>query len=432
MIRYVLIVFGCVVSMMAKETVISLSEAYQRALLYEAKLRSVAYQVEAKKEDVKQAESQLFPQIQVSVENSNRDYTENFYKRDIKESYNSATISASQVLYHPEILSQIESAELKVDSAKIYFSKQQQELAYKVADAYISILKYQNSVSVANSYVKTNEIKHQQIAEKFDLQLSNKMDFLESKLAYEQAKITLHKQENLLLIAKTKLKNLIGFDIVAIPSIEFDRLDLQSLLHFQNKDALENNPDLLMGRINTQIYEKEIEIAQYGHYPKLDLTLSHSQYYTKDTTVDYEKDSRIMLQMRMPLFQGGRVSSQIEKNRIMLLSAKEDLTDQQREITLKYEELLLTYEAAIKDITLQKDAERSATLYLTAVQKGYEYGLKNLIDLEDAKTKLFETKFKLIDSVYALINAYVGILNITGKLTPHDLERLNTLIFKTT
>lgn len=430
MMRHIFIWLGISLALYADSSVITLSEAYQRALSYEAKLRSVAYQVDAKKEDVKIAESQLYPQVYASLDHSDRQYKDNFYKNKTKESYNSSSITASQVLYHPEIIAQIESAELKVDSAKVYLSKQEQELAYKVTDAYISILKYQNSVAVANSYVKTNHIKHQQIAEKFDLHLSNKMDFLESKVAYEQAKITLHKQENLLSIAKNKLKNLIGVEIVDMPSIAFDSLDLDQLLHLSIHEELENNPDIMMAKIGTQIYEKEIEAAKYGHYPKLDLSLSHTEYNTQDKTVDYERDSRVMLEFKIPLYQGGRVNSQIEKNRVMLNSAKEDLTDQQREVRIKYEELVLNYEAALRDIKLQKEAEVSASLYLSAVQKGHEYGLKNLIDLEDAKTKLYETKFKLIESVYTFINAYIGILNITGKLSPQDLEKLNNMIFK--
>lgn len=416
----------------ADVSTVTLSDAYKSALLYEAKLKSVGYQVDAKAEDVKQAESQLYPQIFASLDNSNREYKDHYYQKTVREKYNSASITASQVLYHPEIISQIESAELRVDSAKIYLSKQEQELAYKVADAYISILKYQNSVAVANSYVKTNLIKHQQIAEKFDLALANKMDFLESKLSYEQAKITLHKQENLLSLSKVKLKNLTGLNIESIPSVEFDSLSIDNLLFIEKTEDLQNNPDIKMAQLSTKIYEKEIESAKYGHYPKLDLSVSHTQYNTKDQTVDYDKDSRVMLEFKIPIFQGGRISSQIEKNRIMLNSAKEDLTDQQREVKIKYEELILNYEAAIKDIALQKDAQNSAILYLSAVQKGHEYGLKNLIDLEDAKTKLYETKFKLIDSVYTLINSYVGILNITGKLTTKDIEKLNEIIFKTT
>lgn len=430
--RY-LVILSLIISLLSSTDMptVTLSDAYKAALLYEAKLKSVGYQVDAKEEDVKQAESQLYPQIFASLDNSNRKYKENFYKRDIKENYNSASITANQALYHPEIFSQIESAELKVDSAKIYLSKQQQELAYKVSDAYISILKYQNSVAVALSYVNTNLIKHQQISEKFDLALANKMDFLESKLSYEQAKITLHKQENLLSLAKVKLKNLTGIDVETIPSVEFDTLSIENLLFIEKTEDLHNNPDIKMAQLSTKIYEKEIESAKYGHYPKLDLSISHTEYNTKDTTVDYERDSRIMLEFKIPIFQGGRISSQIEKNKIMLNSAKEDLVDQQREVKIKYEELILNYEAALKDIALQKNAQNSATLYLSAVQKGHEYGLKNLIDLEDAKTKLYETKFKLIDSVYTLINSYVGILNITGKLTTKDIEKLNEIIFKT-
>ena len=431
MLKYILIaamITQC--TLYAQNKTITLSEAYSLALSYEAKLKSVGYQVDAKREDVIQAESQLYPQISAGLTNSNRRYKEHYYQRNIKEAYSSASISASQVLYHPEIFAQIESAELKVDSAKIYLTKQEQELAYKVADAYVSILKYQNGVAVADSYVNTNFIKYQQISEKYNLNLSNKMDFLESKLAYEQAKITLHKQDNLLALAKVKLKNLIGLDVESIPSIQFDDLEVENLLKIAEGESLEENPDIKMSKLNTQIYEKEIEVATYGHYPKLDLSFSHEEFHTNDNTVDYDRDSRVMLMFRLPIYQGGRVSSQIEKNRVLLYAAKEDLTDQEREVKIKYEELTLNYEAALKDIVLQKDAKNSAELYLLAVQKGYEHGLKNLIDLEDAKTKLYESKFKLIDSVYTLINSYVGILNITGKLTTHDIEKLNSMIFK--
>ena len=45
----------------AGNTIIGLSQAYKMALEHEAKLKSIGYQVEAKEQDVKQAESQLYP-----------------------------------------------------------------------------------------------------------------------------------------------------------------------------------------------------------------------------------------------------------------------------------------------------------------------------------------------------------------------------------
>ncbi len=406
----------------------TLSEAYKRALDHEAKLKSVAYQVNAKEEDIRQAESQLYPQIYTSLDNSHREYKDNLFHMQTKEKYNSASITASQAIYHPEILSQIESAKLKADSARIFLSKQEQELAFQVCNAYISTLKYQNSVILAQSYVNTNLLHYQQIKQKLDLQLSTKMDLMESKLAYEQSKSLLHKQEQFLVLSKMKLKKLTGIELHNIPSISFDTLDIKSLLQLTANQDLSQNPDLKMSKLNTQIYEKEVETAKYGHYPIVDLSFSHTEYQTNDVTVDYERDSRVVLGIKIPLYQGGKVDSQVEKNRLLLQSAKEDLIDQQREIQVKYEELLFNYKSSFEDISLQKDARQSATLYLYSVQKGYEHGLKSLIDLEDAKTKLYEIEFKLIESIYDLINTYVNILNITGRLTFHDIERLNSLM----
>lgn len=421
--------FGCILICLKAnaEDQISLSDAYKKALLYEAKLRSVHYQVDAKEEDVVQAKSQLYPQVYMSIDNSQQKYEDNYLHKNYKERYNSASISATQAIYHPEIMTQIESEELKANSAKIYLSKQQQELAYKVTDAYISILKYQNSVLVAQSYVNANWIKHQQVAEKFSLQLANKMDYLESKVVYEQAQISLQKQEKLLALSKSKLKNLIGVDLIQIPVVDFEQFETEALLLLPNQLELDENPDIKIGKINTQVYEKEVEIAKYGHYPKLDLTISHTKYETNDMTVDYNKDSRVVLEFKLPLFQGGKVNSQIEKNKFLLYSAKEDLISQEQEITMKFDELMINFMTAQKDIIQQKNAKKSAELYLSSVQKGYEHGLKNLIDIEDARTKLYETKFKLIDSVYVFLTSYIALLNINGKLNIKDLEKINNL-----
>lgn len=413
----------------AGNAVIGLSQAYKMALEHEAKLKSIGYQVEAKEQDVKQAESQLYPQIFSTIDNVNRDYKETTAKKSIREGYNSASISASQVIYHPEILTQIDSAKLQVDAARVAFSKEEQDLAYKVADAYVSILKYQNGVSVAESYVKTSQVKYQQIAEKLNLQLSNKMDLYESKLAYEQSKIILHKQEQLLLLSKLKLKNLIGIEIQEMPVIDFDTINIEELIQFTKKQNLTDNPDLKMARINTEVYQKEIQSAKYGHYPKLDLVATHTKYDTNDLTVDYEHDSKVMLEFKIPIFQGGKIDAQVQKNQLMLNAARESLIDQERAIKEKYDELLLNYEAAKETIMMQRDAKNSAELYLHAIQKGYDHGLKSLIDLEDAKTKLYESKFKLIDAVYTMIDSYIGILGLTGRLEIRDIEALNRLLF---
>ena len=76
------------------------------------------------------------------------------------------------------------------------------------------------------------------------------------------------------------------------------------------------------------------------------------------------------------------------------------LKDTQRKTIAQYEELMIELNNSKENISLYREAIKSSQLYLHAVNRGYEKGLKDLIDVEDARTKLFETKFKLIDAIY--------------------------------
>ena len=81
-----------------------------------------------------------------------------------------------------------------------------------------------------------------------------------------------------------------------------------------------------------------------------------------------------------------------------------------------------------ENISLYREAIKSSQLYLHAVNKGYEKGLKDLIDVEDARTKLFETKFKLIDAIYLYIKSYTSLLNTFGLLSSDKLVELDEVL----
>jgi outer membrane protein len=412
----------------ADASFLTLSDAYQRALAHAFKLKSAAYQADAKQEEIQEAQSQLYPQVYMSLDKVHRKYRDNLFHYTTKEAYNSASIVASQSLYRPEILSQIDSAKLQAESAKLYVTQQEQVVASRLIDAYLSVLKSQSSVRVAQSYVETNRLRYEQIRRKLELQLATKMDLAESKVVYEQSQIVLHKEERSLKLAELTLAKLVGSINVDVPKIVLEQLPVETLLPQFSHDALDRNLDLQMGKLATSIYEKEVEIAKYGHYPSVELSFSHSRYDTNDITVDYERDSRVMLEVKVPLFQGGKVNAQIEKNRLRLLASQEDFNDKQREIQLRYEGLLVTYASLVENVRLQKEAKASAQLYLYAVEKGYDRGLKSLIDLEDAKSKWYESHFKLIDTIFSLLNTYVDLLSVSGRLNAQTVERLNSFM----
>ena len=410
---------------------LSLEFSYKQALSYESKVRSNMQQVYAKNEDINQAKSKLYPKIDFLASGTKRDYKLNYNGNKRKENYYTYKLSAQMPLYHPENYNIIDQTRLKYDYSNLYLTQLKQELGYNVIDAYMSMVRAKNSLLVANAYLQANRLKYQQISKMYDKRLANRMDFLESKLTFEQSKIKVSSEKHNLHLALVKFKNLTGIKNPDVPLIDFEKLDLSELYNIANKkEILKSNLEMQKSRTNLKIANKQIEQAYYGHYPKVDLSASVSKYDTDNSYTDYKHESTLMLNFRLPLYQGGYVKSLIAKNRYLLSASQEEITGVQRKVTSKYEEITVQMSEAKENIALYKDTIKSAELYLEAVSKGYEKGLKNLVDVENAKTKLYESKFKLIDAVYTYIKAYSGILNLSGKLLKENLANLDRILFQ--
>lgn len=405
----------------------TIERAYTHALKYEASLQSYSYQVKAKEEEIVQAKSRLYPKLDVSASTTSSKTDYSGLIRD--EKYSSVTLMGEVPLYHPEYLNNIEQSKLHYSYSDIYLNQLKQDLAGRTVDAFMSIVRAKNSLEVARAYLEANRARYEQIKKMYKRRLSNKMDLLTSRVTYEESKIKLNSEKQNLHLAKIKFKNLTGIKKIIIPTINLEHIDISKLVISTTKEEVERlNLEIKKSNVNIALMHKQIENARYGYYPKVDLTASVSKYNTSSPSI-YDNGSKIMVTMRIPLYQGGYTSSQVAKYRYLLSAAGEELKDVERKTVSDYEELAIKLETAKENILLYKEAIKSAKLNLYAVNKGYESGLKNLIDVEDAKTKLFETKFKLIDAVYTYITSYSTILGLLGSLDKEKVRELDSVLF---
>ena len=408
---------------------LNIQNSYKRALEFESKVNSYMFQVEAKKEEINLAKSKLKPKVNLNASAALREYKINATGDSRDEKYALVSLGLDVPVFHPEYDNFVEQSKMKHRFSMLYLEQLKQDLAYNVVDAYISILRADNSLKVAKSYLSANKIRYEQIKRLYEKKLSNKMDLLASKVTYEQSKIKVNSEKQNLRLAKFKFKNLTGIDSFTIPNIDFEKVDVSSLFITKSKDELfSQNLEIKKSKLNIDLTKKQIKNSQYGYYPKVDLSASATAYGSKNEYTDYTRDSRVMLNMKIPLYQGGYVKADISKYRYLLSAANEDLKDVERKVEYNYEELYTKFKTSKRNITLYKDAIESARLYLHATKKGFEVGLKNVIDLEDAKAKLYESQFKLIDSVYEFIKSYVSLLNLYGDIDSIKLSELDSIL----
>ena len=407
------------------------SKAYELALENANTLRSSKYVAEAEKEKINQEESQLYPQINLAATYKKTEYESNPAKDMTRQGLITYSLSARQSIYNPEVYTRVDMQESRSKYSDVKVEYEKEVLAQELFKTYLDILKSQNKIKLLESYLEYNRSKLEELTKKFDMDMSNKMDLLQMRVEYNAAEIELDKENKLFHVYDLKFKHFIGEISYELPRIESDKILLETITQMKQQVAsvenIQKSLRVQQAEAALQVSEAEIQNAKSGHLPKLTLDAAYSKYDTDTPTVDapYNTVKYAMLSLNIPVYGGGYVSSKVDSSKLMYKAANEDLQNATKETQVFYDEYLAIFEASSESVTMYKDALASAELYLEAIEQGYKYGLKSIIDLNDAKNKLNEVKYKYVENLYSLVDSYIGLLMVTNNFKElHLLDKL--------
>ncbi|PHS55937.1 MAG: hypothetical protein COB17_10665 [Sulfurimonas sp.] len=406
---------------LADADVLLFTKAYDLALLNAHEIKSSVYQSKSNVEKVNQEKSRLYPQVNLSGSYRKAKYQYSDSNREaISQSLFNGTLSVQQSIYNPEIYSKID---METSRAKLYktgIKLKKEELAQSVFEAYLNLLKSRNKIDLYKSYLQYSKTRLKELNKKYDLYLANKMDVLEMKVEYNSANIDLTKELKLNKVYGLKLNKLIGDFKYDLPDVNSDANILDSISAMKDtiKDDGEfsKNLKIAQAKIALKLSQDTINNAFDAHLPRIDFDVSASIYETsKPTLLDPYSDivqARIVL--NIPIYSGGMTSSRVIAAELMKKAAYEDLLNTKKEVMVEYDEKKAIFDASIESVSMYNDAFTSAKLYVDAIKQGYAHGLKSVTDLNDAKNKLYEVKYKYIENIYEMVNSYVGLLIVTN------------------
>jgi len=426
--------FAFVASLLAgslSAQVLTFSQAYDLALLNANRIKSSVYQADSNKESINQEKSRLYPQISFSSYYRRSEQELNVKNRsvqndEIKQSLLSYAVSLRQSLYNAQTYSRIGIEQSRDELTQTKVELYKKELAQEVFTVYLDVLKSVNKIELFKSYLEYNKYKLQALTKKYEMNLSNKMDLLEVQVDYNSAQIDLDKETRLLKVSKLKLEKFIGQVEYELPIVESDKSIVENMTmmrEFIADGSLVKNLEIKQAKIARQMAQKEIKNAYNEHMPTLDFDASYSMFDTDNPTSDsdYDNIQQYRVTLNIPIYTGGYVSSKVTAAELMSKASAEDLLDTQKEAKVRYDEYLALYDAASDSVTMYKGAIESAELYVEAIQQGYEHGLKSIIDLNDAKSKMYEVKYRYVENMYEMVDSYVGLLIVTNRFEAIEL-----------
>jgi outer membrane protein len=323
---------------------------------------------------------------------------------------------------------------LQVQLAEQQLQLAAQDLLLRVSRGYFDVLQAQDDLAAAAAQ---QDAMVQQLAQtKRSLEVGTVpiTDFNEAQGRHDLAVAQRIAAVNELESKKRVLERYIAQPLPTLarlgPSASVDILtpDMQRQLV---ADAPNNALQVIIGRTNMQVAEKEISRREAGHYPTLDLVATvrddrnqnYGQFGGSNTT-----ESSIGVELTIPIYQGGVLSSRTreaiaDRNRTL-----QELSNAQRQATLDAQQAQLGVQSGSALTQALKQALISSETQLRSTQRGLQVGVRTRVDVLNAEQQLFATRKDLAAARYKTLVAALQLKAAAGTLAEADLRALDALL----
>jgi outer membrane protein len=436
--KLLIVVLSC--SYLSAENIL---EIYNEALENDPTYRSAEYSYLADKEIVVQGRAALLPSITLSGSTNWNEY----YQNDVlQQEYNSFSKSAriTQPLFRLDTWFNFKRSKSLTNAAEADFAYEQQSLLLRTAELYFGVLRAIDNLNAAISEEKAIKKQLDQAQQRFEVGLSAITGVQEAQLAFDLSKAARISTEGNLFSAREALNALIGREIFSLNELG-DDLIVSSPYPNSKEEwvelALKNNYQLKASYLRKDAAKNNARNAASNHLPKIDIVGSGSDSETNQFNYEgFEINGQDIpipavtgrrnyaIQMSVPIFQGGAVSSRRKQAYSQYNQADENSLFTERRVIQEVRSQFSNVATLVANVTAQKQAVISATSALEATQVGYKVGTRNVVDLLQAEKNLYSAEKNLANAKYDYILANLRLALAAGTISPSNIVDINNLL----
>ncbi|MET0085355.1 MAG: TolC family outer membrane protein [Sedimenticola sp.] len=409
-----------------------LAQVYALAKENDAQLRAARATRDSALEAKPQAKALLLPTVSLTG-NANRVH------RDVQSSPSGASTSTystsqlklnlSQPIYHRDYWIQLEQADIQVAQAEASYAVEEQGLIVRVSEAYFGVLSAQESLEFAQSENAAIARQLDQAKQRFEVGLIAITAVHEAQAAFDQSRADLINAENTLDNAWEALREITGTPMSELtPVIEELPLNPPQPQNIDQwgETAQQQNLGIQSARYSTEIARQNIQVQNSGHYPSLDLVGSHSLDRSSSSAGTDADTTSLGVQLTVPLYSGGSVTSKTRQATYDLEAAQENLDKQRRSVNRQVRDAYRGVLAGISTVEALKASTVSAQSALEATEAGFEVGTRTMVDVLNAQRDLFRARSNFAAVRYNYILSGLQLKQAAGTLAEQDLADVNS------
>ncbi|MDD2743602.1 MAG: TolC family outer membrane protein [Rhodocyclaceae bacterium] len=417
-----------------------LMQVYRDAIENDPTFSAARSALTAGREKIPQARAGLLPTVNLS---GNSVWNENEIKTGLSSNSlssnfnsNAYNISLTQPLFRWQNWVAYDQSKLQVAVAEANFAQARQELILRVAQAYFDVIYASENLRAvqANKSAIAQQLAAAQ--KNFEVGTATITDTHEAQARFDLATAQEIAAESELEIRQRNLQAIVGKESGALAPPRKDAnlnppqpADMKQWVAAAEQGSIA----VQVQQANADIADREVSRQRAGHYPTVDLvanvgennSLSASGISLTKINTEFQN---IGVQLNIPIFQGGLVTSRQREASANRATAASTLEGTKRNAALAASQYYLNVVNGLAQVRALKAAMVSSQSALESNKLGYEVGVRINIDVLNAENQLYVTRRDFAKSVLDTLMAQFRLKAAVGALGEDDVLAVNALL----
>ena len=403
----------------------ALNQTYQNNIQLNAERENI----KASEEDVNIAKADYKPSLTLSgsksIENTNKltnqsggDATIN----DVDPFSTSIKLEQKLLDYGRDLALEKNITALNLAKAKLV--KKEQEILHDAIYAFTNLIFARETLNInaKNLNLLIRQVENDKIRRDRGQITNTDLAQSESSLAGAQAQFAKSKSD--LLISKLNYENVIGKlsdpnqlkknsnAIVSIPSTLNEAINISK----------QNNPDILIAKLDLEKSEKDLAISESDLKPTASISLQRT--YTDDlsATVNQKEQDVLKATLSWPFYSGGKKKSTINKNSNLTTRKRLLLDDAVRTNETNVASAWSSLESSESFLNSVKVQVSAAKIANEGIAAEYERGSRTTLDVIQSNALLLSAQISLASSEKNYLMAQYNLLKAVGLLNSQYLK----------
>ncbi len=422
----------------AQAAPLTLSQAYRAAMEQDATIRAARASTDARRERLPQARSALLPNISASVSRNNNHLESTTpgvggvpLQDDQRYTSSSRALTLRQPIFRPYQIADYRQAKAQVADANAMLDKETQNVAVRVASAYLEALLAQDQLSLVLAQKSTLTTQLDAARKRFTAGAGVRTDIDETQAKLDMTTAQELEARQNVGYTKRALQVLVNAPVTAIAPLDDKKLKLlppdPARLEDWTQRAELSSPEIRSLTAQREAARYEIDKARSGHLPTLDAIAQWSISDSDNVTrINSRYDNKAVgLQLSIPIFSGGQVSSQARQAVADLERAEQALEAMRRDLGQRIEHEYRGITEGVARVGALEQAVRSSEIMVQSNKRSYEGGSRTLLDVLNAEDQRVGALRDLAQARYQYMLARIRLQALAGTADETTIDETN-------